>query len=331
MIVSRTPYRVSLLGGGTDYPAWYRENPGVVLGGSINKYCWLTLRRLPPFFEHRQRIVYSAIEEVREVEEIRHPAVRETLKFIGIADGLEVHHDGDLPARSGMGTSSSFTVGLLHALYALKGVMPTRMRLAREAIHIERDLMGENVGSQDQVHAAFGGLNRVDFGPGDTIGVQPITIPKNRLQELQSCLMLLFTGVTRTASHIAGNQVNATPSRRSELQQMYQMVGQGVEILSGSSDISEFGRLLHEAWELKRSLTDKVSPLYVDYVYETALKEGATGGKLLGAGGGGFILLFVEPDIQARVREKLRLLHVPFQFEFQGTQIVHYQEGEEYG
>lgn len=344
MIISRTPYRVSLLGGGTDYPAWYRENPGAVLGGSINKYCWLTLRRLPPFFEHRQRIVYSAIEEVREVEEIRHPAVRETLKFMGIADGLEVHHDGDLPARSGMGTSSSFTVGLLHALYALKGVMPTRMRLAREAIHIERDLMRENVGSQDQVLAALGGLNRVDFGPvgpgglllflGDpdtVIQVQPITIPRNRLEELQSHLMLLFTGVTRTASHIAAEQVNATPSRQSQLQQMYQMVGQGVEILSGSSDISEFGRLLHEAWELKRSLTDKVSPLYVDYVYETALKEGATGGKLLGAGGGGFILLFVQPDLQARVREKLRLLHVPFRFEAEGTRIVHYQEGEEYG
>lgn len=322
MIISRTPLRISFAGGGTDYPTWYRENRGAVLATTINHYCWLFCRYLPPFFEHRHRIVYRQIELPQTVDEIQHPSVRETLKFMGISEGVEIHHAGDLPARSGMGTSSSFTVGLLHALYALKEIMPTKIQLAKEAIHIEQNLVKENVGSQDQVSAAVGGLNRIDFGPGDSIEVHPVIIKSERLEELQSHLMLLFTGLSRTASQIAEEQIRLTPSKKSELEQMYQMIDEGISILNSDRDIADFGRLLHEGWKLKKSLSSKVAPLYVDLIYEAALKMGAIGGKICGAGGGGFILLFVEPELQDKIREELGLLHVPFRFENEGSRVV---------
>jgi D-glycero-alpha-D-manno-heptose-7-phosphate kinase len=332
MIITRTPFRVSFFGGGTDYPVWYRENGGAVLGTTIDKYCYITCRCLPPFFEHRHRIAYSQTELVRSIDEIRHPAVREALRYMGISEGMEIHHDGDLPARTGLGSSSAFTVGLLHALYALKGIMPSKMQLAREAIHIEQNILKENVGCQDQVLAAFGGFNRVDFSGERDIEIKRITIKAERLESLQNHLMLVFTGFSRMASEIAGEQIKETPNRKTELTKMYLMVDQAIDILNGDGDLVEFGRLMHESWQLKRSLTDKISTPYTDYLYETALRAGAAGGKLLGAGGGGFMLFFVRPELQPKVREALgNLLCVPFRFENSGSQIIFYEPDLFYG
>jgi len=323
MIISRTPFRISFFGGGTDYPVWYRENCGAVLGTTIDKYCYISCRYLPPFFEHQHRIVYSQVELVQDIDEIRHPAVREILRFMGITEGMEIHHDGDLPARTGLGSSSSFTVCLLHALYALKGITPSKMQLARDAIHIEQDIIKENVGSQDQMLAAFGGLNRIDFGGEHNIEIKSITIEPERLDSLQNHLMLFFTGFSRTASEIAGEQIKQTPSKKRELTEMHRMVDEAINILNGNNDLVEFGKLLHESWQLKRSLTDKISTPYTDFLYQTATHAGATGGKLLGAGGGGFILFFVKPELQPKVREALSgVLCVPFRFESSGSQII---------
>lgn len=323
MIISRTPFRISFFGGGTDYPAWYAENGGAVLGTTINKYCYITCRYLPPFFEHKHRIIYSQMEQVQDIDEIRHPSVRETLKFMGITEGIEIHHDGDLPARTGLGSSSSFTVGLVHALYALKGIIPSKMQLALDTIHIEQERIKENVGSQDQTLAAFGGFNRIDFNGEHHIEVRPITIKPQRLEFLENHLMLFFTGFSRTASDIAEEQIKQTPNKKRELTEMCRMVGEAINILNGDGDLSEFGKLLHESWQLKRSLTDRISTPYIDYVYETATRAGATGGKLLGAGGAGFILFFVKPELQPKIKESLHgLLHVPFLFENSGSQII---------
>lgn len=323
MIISQTPFRVSFFGGGTDYPVWYRENGGAVLGTTIDKYCYITCRCLPPFFEYKHRIVYSQAELVRDIDEIRHPAVREALSFMKISEGMEIHHDGDLPARTGLGSSSSFTVGLLHALYALKGVMPSKKQLALDAIHIEQDLIKENVGSQDQVLAAFGGFNRVVFSGKNDIEIKCITLKPQRLELLQNHLMLFFTGFSRVASEIAAEQIQQTPNKKRELTEMYRMVDEGIGILNGDNDLSDFGKLLHESWQLKRSLTDKISTPEVDDIYTAARAAGVIGGKLLGAGGGGFMLLFVKPELQPKVREALSgLLYVPFHFETSGSQIV---------
>jgi D-glycero-alpha-D-manno-heptose-7-phosphate kinase len=238
---------------------------------------------------------------------------------------MEIHYDGDLPARTGLGSSSSFTVGLLHAFYALKGTMSSKMHLAQDAINIEQNILKENVGSQDQVLAACGGLNRIDFGGENNIESRHITIKQQRLKSLQNHLMLFFTGFSRTASEVAGEQITQTPNKRQELTEIYGMVDEAINILNGDNDLLKFGKLLHESWQLKRSLTDKISTPDIDNVYETAIRAGATGGKLLGAGGGGFILLFVKPELQPKVREALSgLLHVPFRFENSGSQIIFY-------
>ncbi|MHB8124411.1 MAG: GHMP family kinase ATP-binding protein [Desulfitobacteriaceae bacterium] len=324
MIISRTPYRISFFGGGTDYPDWYRENGGAVLATGIDKYCYINCRYLPPFFEHKDRIVYSQIELVNDQDEIRHPSVREVLKYLDIKQGVEIHHDGDLPSRSGLGSSSSFTVGLLNALYAMKGIMSSKTQLAQDAIYVEQKIIKENVGSQDQVMSAVGGFNRVDFSE-DGFQIKPITIDKEKQQALQDHLMLFFTGISRTASHIAGEQIHQIPNKKLELTEMYKMVDEGIKILNSSTDLSDFGRLLHESWMLKRSLTEKVSTLYIDYIYNNALKAGATGGKILGAGGGGFILFFIKPELQDGLKAALRgLLNVPFRFENNGSQIIYY-------
>ncbi len=326
MIISRTPFRMSFFGGGTDYPVWYRENGGAVLGTTIDKYCYITCRCLPPFFAHKHRIVYSQIELVRDINEIHHPAVREVLRFMGISDGVEIHHDGDLPARTGLGSSSSFTVGLLHALYALKGAMPSKMQLAKDAIRIEQGVLKENVGCQDQVLSAFGGFCRIDFSGDQNIDIKRITISPQRLESLQSHLMLFFTGLSRTASEVAEEQIKQTPNKKKELAEMLRMVDEAINILNGDNDLLEFGRLLHENWQLKRSLTNKITTPYTDFLYEKAINTGATGGKLLGAGGGGFMLFFVRPELQAKVSEALNgTLPVPFRFESSGSQIIFYE------
>jgi D-glycero-alpha-D-manno-heptose-7-phosphate kinase len=327
MIISRTPFRISFFGGGTDYPAWYRDNGGAVLSTSIDKYCHISCRYLPPFFEYRHRIVYSKFEHASAIDEIVHPAVREVFRFMDIRDGLEIHHDGDLPARSGLGSSSSFTVGLLHALYALKGRMVGKRRLALEAIHIEQEMIRENVGSQDQAIAAFGGFNRIEFGGENHIDVRPITIRADRLRLFQGHLMLFFTGFSRIASEVAVDTIRRLPDRREELRSLRGMVDEAVGILNGDGPLDDFGRLLDQGWKLKRSISENISTSRIDEIYETARKAGAVGGKLLGAGGGGFMVFFVHSDARKRVREALKsLLHVPFRFEFLGSQIIHYTE-----
>jgi len=326
VIISKTPYRISFFGGGSDYPAWFREHGGVVLGTTIDKYCYVSCRYLPPFFANRIRVVYSQIELCDTVEEIRHPAVREALRFLGVTAGVEIHHDGDLPARTGIGSSSSFTVGILNALHALKGEIVPRRALMDEAIHLEQDVMREHVGSQDQVFAASGGFQLVEFGRDGSIQLQPMTLSKARVEELQSHLMLFFTGFSRTASDIAAGVIREIPNRRRELETMCGYAREAATLLGRPGDLLDFGRLLHESWQLKRSLAACVTTPEIDAIYDAARKAGALGGKLLGAGGGGFFLLFVAPQRQQEVRKALdRFLHVPFRFSPEGSQILVYQ------
>jgi D-glycero-alpha-D-manno-heptose-7-phosphate kinase len=326
VIISRTPFRISFFGGGTDYPAWYSENSGAVLATTFNKYCYITCRYLPPFFECKHRLVYSKVETVNATKDIEHPSVRATVEFMNIKEGLEIHHDGDLPARTGLGSSSSFTVGMLHSFYALKGIMPTKTRLANEAIHIERNILKENVGSQDQILAAVGGFNKIEFQGETEFKITPVSISKKRMTELQSHLMLFFTGIKRFASQIAKKQIENIPKKKNELFKMREMVDQATTILSSDEPISYFGELLHEGWLIKKSLSSDVSSSNIDNIYETAREAGAIGGKLLGAGGGGFMLIFAKPEDQPAIKEKLeKLLCIPFEFENQGSQIIVYQ------
>ena len=325
MIISRTPFRISFFGGGTDYNGWFSENRGAVLATTIDKYCYITCRYLPPFFEYKSRIIYSEMEHVHGIDDIDHPSVREVLRFLKITEGIEIHHDGDLPARTGLGSSSSFTVGLLNSLYALKGTMVTKERLAKEAIHVEQEMIKENVGCQDQTLAAYGGFNYIEFGGPTHLRVQPLTIPMAKLNLLQHHLMVFFTGFSRTASQIAQHQIKNIPNKKAELGRMHEMVQEAIDALN-SNDLLKFGKLLDESWKLKRSLSDKISTEHVDQMYEAAIRAGALGGKLLGAGGGGFILFFVEPHQKPKVRAALKdLLEVPIKFENLGSQIIFYQ------
>lgn len=326
MIISRTPFRVSFFGGGSDYPVYYKEHGGTVLNSTINKYCYITCRYLPPVFVHKYRICYSKIELVNSIDEIRHPAVRECLRFMNISEGIEVVHAGDLPARSGIGSSSSFTVGLLNALYALKGQMVTKRQLAADAIHVEQEMIPENVGSQDQVAAAFGGFNRIEFGGQDGFWVQSVTIGEEKLRRLQNSLLFCFTGLSRQASAIAGEQIAQTPSKLREIAEMRKMADEAVKIVNGNVEaLNDFGRLLDETWKLKKSLTKLISSSEIDNIYDTARRAGALGGKLCGAGGGGFFLLFVPPERQKAVKDALKdLLFVDFRFETLGSHIVFY-------
>lgn len=329
MIISRTPFRISLFGGGTDYPAWYREHGGAVIGTTIDKFCYVSVRALPPFFEHRHRVAYSVIETVKEIDEIKHPAVRAVLAETGIKVGLEIHHDGDLPSRAGLGSSSSFTVGLLNAICALRGQMVSARQLASEAIRIEQDVIRENVGSQDQIWAAYGGTNMIRFEPDGSFHLSPVILPPARHAELHSYMMLIFTGLSRLASRIAGQKIANLAKRARQLHAMRQMVDEAVLVLQDERrSVRELGLMLHEAWQLKRELADRVSNAQIDDIYEAARGAGALGGKLLGAGGGGFMLLFVDPEKQSLVRERLQgLLEVSFGIGSQGSKIVVYEPG----
>jgi D-glycero-alpha-D-manno-heptose-7-phosphate kinase len=327
MIITRTPFRVSFFGGGTDYPAWYQQHGGEVLSTTIDKYCYITCRHLPPFFEHKHRIVYSVIENVQHWDQIKHPAVRAVLGWANCSKGLEIHHDGDLPARSGLGSSSSFTVGLLHAIAALKGSYVSKEQLTKDALHIEQHVIGESVGSQDQIAAAYGGFNRIEFLRSGNFTVSPVVLKKTRHKEFQRHLMLFFTGFSRIASEVAKAQIANLGQREAELKRMHQMVDEATRILQSTTrPIEEFGDLLHESWMLKRGLSDKVSTPEVDQLYAAARDAGAIGGKLLGAGGGGFMLLFARPEHQARIKDALKhLVHVPFAFDDSGSRVMLYQ------
>lgn len=326
MIISRTPFRVSLFGGGTDYPQWYLENGGTVIGTAIDKYCYISLRHLPPFFEHRHRIVYSVVETPNSIEEIRHPAVKAVLTEMEVNTGLELHHDGDLPARSGLGSSSSFTVGLINALSALRGKITSKKELALEAIRIEQEVIAEHVGSQDQIWAAYGGMNRINFNQDGSFNVNPI-IGKQRGQELVAHLMLFFTGISRFASEIAKEKIANLGERKANLREMALMVDEAEKILvADQGTLADIGRLLHEGWRLKKELAASVTNTVVDDIYAAGMEAGATGGKLLGAGGGGFILFFVDPEKQSRVRQRLKdLIDVRFGIDRSGSTIVVYE------
>ncbi len=326
MIITSTPFRISFFGGGTDYPVWFREHGGAVLAASIDRYCHLSCRFYPPFFEHKHRIVWSRIELVRETDEIKHPAVREAIRHLGIDEGLEIHHDGDLPARAGLGSSSAFAVGILHALYALKGVLVSKLQLASEAIHLEQNLLHEDVGVQDQITTAFGGLNLIEIDQSGKFEVRPLPISAARKRALEEHLLLVFTGISRTASNVAKQQIAAIPTQTAALQRMQRLVYEAADILVNGRDIADFGALLHENWLLKRSLSPAISTPVVDELYETARRAGAIGGKLLGAGGGGFVLLCVRPHERQRVLDLLQnFLMVPFEIELSGTHIVMYE------
>jgi D-glycero-alpha-D-manno-heptose-7-phosphate kinase len=331
VIISRTPFRISFFGGGTDYPAWYRQHGGSVLAATINKYCYISCRYLPPFFEHRLRVVWSKIETCQHIDEIEHPAVREVLRYMQMERGVEIHHEGDLPSRSGIGSSSSFTVGLLHALYALTGTMPSKHQLAMEGIHLEQDILRETVGSQDQVCAAYGGFNHVVFHPNGEISVRPVTLSTDRVRELDEQLMLFYTGIKRTASDVAGSYVDELDGRRRQLRLMKDLVDESISVLNGGGDLRAFGELLHEGWQAKQELSPLVSNGQIEEMYSEARAAGAVGGKLLGAGGGGFLLLHVPIARQAAVQARLnRLIHVPFRFEYSGSQIVFFDPEEDY-
>jgi D-glycero-alpha-D-manno-heptose-7-phosphate kinase len=331
MIISRTPFRISFFGGGTDYPAWYRMHGGEVLSATINKYCYLSCRYLPPFFDHRFRVVWSMSENCQEIEEIQHPVVRAVLQYMEVDCGLEIHHDSDLPARSGIGSSSAFTVGLVHAMYSLRGRMVSKEQLARESIYIEQEVLKEVVGSQDQVSAAYGGLNHISFPRSGEISVRPVTLAAERVCELNAHLMLFYTGIKRTASDMAKSYVDGIDQKKRQLRILKDMVQESLSILASGQNINGFGELLHEGWMAKRGLSSKVSNPEVDALYEEAVSAGAIGGKLTGAGGGGFLLLFVPPPLQTRVRERLSLLiNVPFKFDFAGSQIIYFDPQEDY-
>lgn len=327
MIISRTPHRISFFGGGTDYPDYYLKHGGKVLGTAIDKYCYLSLRKLPPYFEYKHRVVYSKMENVNTANEIIHPSVRETLKYLKIDFGISVHHDGDIPARSGMGSSSAFTVGILNSLYALNGKMISKEELTREAIYIEQYLIKESVGSQDQAFAAHGGLNIIEFLQNGEIFVEPIIITPERLKAFEDRLMLFFTGLSRIASDIASDKIKNIPNNNRNLSRMKNLVDEAYNIIiSPNRNLSEFGELMNETWELKKSLSNKISNQKIEEMYDAALKNGAIGGKLCGAGGGGFMLLYVKPHNQKKVREELKdYLHVPFKFDFDGSKIIVYK------
>jgi len=332
MIITRTPLRISFFGGGTDYPIWYREHGGAVLSTTIDKYCYLNCRWLPPFFEYHSRILYSQAENVAENSAIKHPSVRACLQHLGIEDGVEIHHIADLPARTGLGTSSAFTVGLLLGLYALKNQMRDKTTLAADAIYVEQQLLKEAVGAQDQVSAAYGGLNRIDFHASGAIEVKRILADQCRLADLEQHLALYFTGFSRIASDVAQEQIKETPNRGKELGAMLQMVGEAEAILANPHrSLDEFGMLLNESWQIKKTLTQRISNTSIDEIYETGRRAGALGGKLLGAGGGGFMLFFVPPDRREALRAALKnLLCVPFSFSSRGSDVVVYEPEQAY-
>lgn len=327
MIISRTPFRVSFFGGGTDYPEWFLREGGSVLSTTIDKYLYISARYLPPFFPQKHRVVWSRVENVWSLKEVEHPVIREGLSYLGFSDeeGLDIHYQADLPARSGMGSSSAFAVGFINAMSALRNTRVSKHDLARMAIELEHDILKEAVGSQDQVAAAFGGLNRIDFLRSGEINVDPIVMPQTRLASLEDHLMLVYTGINRFASEIAAKVIASLPKKRANLERMLGMVDEGVNILTGDSPLDDIGELLHEGWRLKKDISQGVSSEMVDDIYDKARKAGATGGKLLGAGETGFMVFFVPPEKQAAVQKTLeQYLFVPFKFSWQGSSIIHF-------
>lgn len=324
MIITKTPFRMSFFGGGTDMPAFFNENGGAVISTTFDKYCYVNVRHLPPFMPYYSELVYSKIERVNSIDDIVHPLIRECMRLHDIHE-IRLTYEGDLPARTGLGTSSTFAVGMLNAFCALKGKMMSKDQLAQEAIHVERDILQEHGGWQDQVAAAFGGFNRIDF-KDNRFKVTPIVIHPDRKAQLDNSLMLFYTGVTRFSSDVQKDTFAKPEDKKAQLKEMLSLVDDAQAILEDkNADLNDFGRMLDHTWKLKRGTGSKVSNGSIDELYERGIKAGALGGKLLGAGGGGFLLFYVEPDKQQNVIDTLdELMHVPFHFENEGTSIVHY-------
>lgn len=326
MIITKTPYRLSLFGGGTDYNQWFEEKGGLIIGGSFNKYCWITLRKLPPFFDHKSRIVYSKIESVKNNIDIEHPGVKSCLTYLGMEDAIEVHCDGDLPARSGIGSSSSFTVGFLNALYANQSKMISKKDLAEHAIYVEQNIAKENVGIQDQIFASFGGLQVIEMGPGNHFDVRPLILPVEYKTQLQSHILLGFSGIQRFSSDAATEQVNniRNGSISPQLSEIHSIAKEAYSLLTKNSDLSELGKLFDATWKLKRTLTSIMTNESVDNTYAKALKLGAYGGRLMGAGNGGFLMLFAPPEKHEIIKRELSEIKVwvPFEFENSGSQVI---------
>jgi len=332
MIITRTPLRISFFGGGTDYPVYFREFGGAVLSTTIDKSCYITCRYLPPFFAYHSRISYSKIENVDRNSAFEHPSVRGCLQYLGFDEGVEIHHVADLPARTGLGTSSAFTVGLLLGLYALREQTRNKHALASDAIYVEQEVIGEAVGSQDQASAAYGGFNRIDFNTDGSLEVKQMVATRERLAALEQHCALFFTGFSRTASEIAKEQIRLTPHRKRELAMMFEMVNEAEAIVTNPNrSLKEFGELLNQSWQLKRTLTQNITNTAVDEIYEAGRSAGAIGGKLLGAGGGGFMLFFVPPERRQELRMRLKnLLCVPFSFSNRGSHVVVHEPEQVY-
>lgn len=329
MIITKTPFRMSFFGGGTDMEEYFKENRGAVLSTTFDKYCYVNVRHLPRFFDWSNELTYSKTERVSSVDQIQHPAIREAMKMLNMQE-VRLIYEADLPARSGLGTSSSFAVGMLNAFYALKGKYADKKKLADEAIYLERVLCKEAGGWQDQIAASFGGFNRINFG-SDGYEVLPVIMSTERKKKLNDNLMMFFTGFTRFSSDIqTANKINSTQEKRNQLKKMYELVDLAEMILTNSNDdLDDFGRLLDDTWKLKRGTGTAVSTTGIDELYERAITAGALGGKLLGAGGGGFLVFYVQPEMQRRVKKAMSdLMYIPFNFENGGTRVVHYSPEE---
>lgn len=315
---------MSFFGGGTDIPSFFNEYGGAVISTTFDKYAYVNVRHLPPFMPYYTELCYSRFERVNDVNKIEHPAIREAMRMLDIHE-IRLTYEGDLPARTGLGTSSTFAVGMLNAFYALKGKYVGKRKLAEDAIYLERELCKENGGWQDQIAAAFGGLNRIDFS-NNQFKVTPIIIHPDKKKVLNDSLMLFFTGVSRFSSEVQKDTMSNQKEKLAQLKEMLSLVNDAQNILeSKHSDLNDFGRLLHHTWELKRKTGGKITNGSIDALYERGMKAGAVGGKLLGAGGGGFLLFYVEPDKRKNLLKELdELMHVPFQFEDEGTSVVHY-------
>lgn len=325
MILVRSPYRISFCGGGSDYPGHYLEHGGKVISTTINKFCFIFVRKLSQFFEHKFRIVYAKTELTNSIDEIENDRVRECLKFLKIKDSMEIAYIGELPARSGSGSSSVFTVGLLNALHCYTGKFPSRRQLAEEAIYIEQKILNEAVGSQDQIATAYGGFNYIKFSTNG-FTLSPVVATKERLEELNKHLLLFFTKITRDSSSVVSSFVEGITSKKMILRNMSSMVEDGLKILSSNIDIRQFGELLNEAWEYKKQTSSNISNEYIDSLYNRAKSKGVIGGKITGAGAGGMLLLFAEPKNQSNIIFELSdLVHVPFKFEHSGSNIIFYE------
>lgn len=324
MIITKTPFRMSFFGGGTDMPQFFAEHGGAVISTTFDKYCYVNVRHLPPFFDYHTELSYAKTERVTDVEEIQHPAIREAMKLLDMYD-IRLTYEADLPARTGLGTSSSFAVGMLNAFYALKGKYADKKKLADEAIYLERDLCKEAGGWQDQIAAAFGGLNRINFHENG-YDVLPIIISPERKERLNRNLMLYFTGFTRFSSEIQQSTKQTMKDKTAQLLEMLALVDEAERVLTDkTADLDDFGRLLHQSWMLKKQTGSKISTGSIDELYQKAMEAGALGGKLLGAGGGGFLLFYVQEERQEAVSRAMGdLMRVPFAFEDGGTRVIHY-------